>query len=68
MATGATLQQVLYISDFHGNTELQKKLGINIALSSSIIDQPEFGDKIVKLIVNCGYNIGNYRYFDDYKH
>ena len=67
MATGATLQQVLYISDFHGNTELQEKLGINIALSSSIIDQPEFGDKIVKLIVNCGYNIGNYRYFDDYK-
>ena len=67
MAAGAITQQVLYISDFHGNTELQKKLGINIALSSSIIDQPEFGDKIVKLIVNCGYCIDDYRYFDDYK-
>lgn len=62
-----------YILSDTSETQLMQDLGIldNFGNKSSNSDHtPQnafFADKIVKLIVQNGYSIDNYRYFEDYK-
>lgn len=62
-----------YILSDTSETQLMQDLGIldNSGKKSSNTDHTPhnefFADKIVKLIVQNGYSIDNYRYFEDYK-
>lgn len=59
------------ISNFAGKTDIEQELDIvdvngRPKTNSAIIDDDFYSDKIVKLIVKCGYSIDEYRYFEDY--
>lgn len=59
-------------SDFGGNTEIMQQLGIldingEKPACTANVDDSFFGDKIVKLIIKTGFNIGQYRHFATYK-
>lgn len=72
LGTGANQVYTFSYSHFNRDTAIMQKLGIldsngQKPQCTDNNDDEFFGDKIVKLIVKTGFNIENYRYFDNYK-
>ena len=70
LSQGANQVYKFSYSNFQGDVELMKMLGIldstgQTPACSANVDDGFFGDKIVKLIVKTGFNIGHYRYYED---
>lgn len=73
LGEGANQVYKFSYSNFQGDTAIMKQLGIldERGAKPACTDNEDdefFSDKIVKLIVKTGFNIGHYRHFNSYKH
>lgn len=66
MTKGATTTVNVYISNFGGNEAIMNQLEAVDGDRRVVVDNEFCSDRILKLIVKCGYSIDKYRYYDDY--